>query len=416
LNVPVSYYQEGFDESFVKFVDRDNLDNQEISIINSNDDYKIKGLNIEMNVNITQDAEMRIIFDEARKDIIEGRGDGNVQMYIDRFGAFDVFGEYVIANGEYLFTSGELVKKPFQIKPGGLIRWNGDPLDATLDIDADYIVRTSLNVFLDEYLVAGTPIEQEARRNQTTELTLDLKGTIFKPIINFDLGFPDLQGELKTYADSKLRTLRSNSIALNDQVVQLIVFQTFLSSTGSLAPGVANTDLLSSAASNTLSELAGNYLSNLLTGLLTEALSDNGLISGIDFNVGLRNNTGLYAGTSPSAIGFNEVEVDGRTRFKFLNERMSLKVGGNFVRNQDSPIGINNYVAGNVVLEYFLTDERKLKMRVYGTSDIDFQTSNRRGKYGVGFGYRTEFGSLSEFQDGLNGAVKEVIDSEDEGQ
>ncbi len=413
LNVPVSYYQEGYDESFVKFVDRNNLDNQEITIINSNDNYKIKGLNIEMNVTLTQDAEMRIIFDESRQDILEGRGNGAVQMYIDRFGAFDVFGEYEIANGQYLFTSGEFVKKPFIIKPGGVIRWNGDPLDAILDIDANYIVRTPLYIFLAEYLAAETAAEQEARSTQTTELILDLTGTIFKPIINFDIAFPDLQGELKTYADSKLRTLRTNEIALNNQVVQLIVFQTFLSSDGAATSGVSNSSLLTSAAGNTLSELVSNQLSNLLTGLLSEALSDNGLISGIDFKVGLRNNSGVYS-SNTGALDFNEVEVDGRTKFRFLNERMSLKVGGNFVRNEDVIGGLGNYIAGNVVLEYFLTDERKLKVRVYGTSDIDFQSTSRRGKYGFGFGYRTQFGTLSEFQDGLRDAVKEVIDSEKE--
>lgn len=409
LNVPVSYYQEGYDESFVKFVDRNNLDNQEITIINSTDDYKIKGLTIEMNVNITQDAEMRIIFDESRQDILQGRGDGTVQMYIDRFGAFDVFGEYEIANGEYLFTSGDFVKKSFRIKPGGLIRWDGDPLNASLDIDADYTIRAPLAGFLAEYLpdVPQSPVVQEARSTQTTILTLDLQGTIFSPQINFDLSFPDLQGELKTYADSKLRTLRSNEIALNNQVAILIATGSFFNADG----GGSNTDLLASAAGNTLSELVSNQLSNLITGLVNEALSDNGLISGIDFKVGLRNNLGVFSNTGGGALEFNEVEVDGRTKFKFLNERMSLKIGGNFVRNTDVIVGLGNYIAGNVVLEYFLTDERKLKVRVYGVSDIDFQSTSRRGKYGFGFGYRSEFGTLSEFQDGLNNAVKEVLEA-----
>ena len=186
-----------------------------------------------------------------------------------------------------------------------------------------------------------------------------------------------------------------------------------MSSDGAATSGVSNSSLLTSAAGNTLSELVSNQLSNLLTGLLSEALSDNGLISGIDFKVGLRNNSGVYS-SNTGALDFNEVEVDGRTKFRFLNERMSLKVGGNFVRNEDVIGGLGNYIAGNVVLEYFLTDERKLKVRVYGTSDIDFQSTSRRGKYGFGFGYRTQFGTLSEFQDGLRDAVKEVIDSEKE--
>ena len=82
------------------------------------------------------------------------------------------------------------------------------------------------------------------------------------------------------------------------------------------------------------------------------------------------------------------------------------------MRNEDVIGGLGSYIAGNVVLEYFLTDERKLKVRLYGTSDIDFQSTSRRGKYGFGFGYRTEFGTLSEFQNGLGDSLEEVIDSE----
>lgn len=408
LNLPVTYYQEGYDESFIKFVDRNNLDNQEITIINSNDNYKIKGLNIEMNITLNQDAQMRIIFDEARRDILEGRGNGNVQMNIDRYGAFDVFGEYEVVSGDYLFTVGPLVRKPFKIKPGGLIRWQGDPLDASLNIQAEYSVRTPLSIFLAEYLIDGTGVKQEAANSQVTVLELDLGGTIFQPKVNFGISFPQLNGELKTYADSKLRTLSTNEIALNSQVMGLIVSNSFLPTTGGIGT-VGTNDFIESAGVNTLSELLSNQLSNLLTGLLTEALSDNGLISGIDFKVALRNNSGLLA-ESASALEFNEVEVNIGNRFAFLNERLSLNVGGNFIRNDQLQGFAGNYVAGNLILEYFLTDERKLKLRLYGTSDIDFQEQERRGKYGFGIGYRTEFGTLSEFQDGLSDALKEVIE------
>lgn len=408
LNLPVTYYQEGFDDNFIKFVDRNNVENEEIQIINSNDDYLIKGLNIDMNVTLTEDALLRIIFDEARGDIIEGRGNGDVQMKIDRFGAFEVFGEYNVSEGDYLFTVGNLVRKRFRVQPGGTIRWQGDPLNALLDIDAEYITRTPLNVFLAEYLVANTAVEREASASHRTVLSLDLQGTLFKPVINFDIDFPNLNGELRTLAQNKIRTLKSNSLALNNQVMGLVVSNTFLPPSNGIT-GVGTNDFFQSAGVNTLSELLSNQLSNLLTGVLTEALSDNGLISGIDFSVGLRQNNGLIT-DDVGGINFNELEVNMRNQFAFLNERLSLSVGGNFVRGNELQGLVGNYVAGNLVLEYYLTDARQLKLRLYTTSDVDFQFQNaRRGKYGTGIGYRTEFGTLSDFQNGFSEVLKEAM-------
>lgn len=411
LNIPVTNYQDGIDESFIKFVDRDNLDSGEISIINSNDDYLIKGLNLRMNVTLTDDALLRIIFDERKGDIVEGRGDGDIQMNIDRFGAFEVFGEYEISSGDYLFTAG-IVRKKFRVQPGGTIRWQGDPLNALLDIDAEYVTRTSLSGFLAEYITPGTTVEQEASSSQETILTLDLNGTLFEPRVNFDIEFPDLTGELRTLAQNKLRTLKTNQLALNNQVVGLLVANTFLTTNN--VSGAGTGQFFTNAGVNTVSELLSNQLSNLLTGLLTEALSDNGLISGIDFNVGLRNNAGLLNSEVDNGIGINEMEVNMRNRFAFLNERLSLSVGGNFVNNDQVAGVVGNYVAGNLVLEYYLTDARQLKLRLYTTSDIDYQEQGRRGRYGVGVAYRTEFGSLSDFQNGLNDVVKKLIESEEE--
>ena len=50
------------------------------------------------------------------------------------------------------------------------------------------------------------------------------------------------------------------------------------------------------------------------------------------------------------------------------------------------------------LLEYFLTDDRKLKLRMYGRYDYDEIEAVRRQKYGLGVGYRTEFGTLSDLK------------------
>ena len=45
-----------------------------------------------------------------------------------------------------------------------------------------------------------------------------------------------------------------------------------------------------------------------------------------------------------------------------------------------------------------MTDDRKLKLRMYGRYDFDEIEGQRRQRYGLGVGYRTEFGTLADFK------------------
>ena len=47
-------------------------------------------------------------------------------------------GNYKIERGDYLFTNFRVIRKPFELKQGGEIIWDGDPYDATLNVQAKY--------------------------------------------------------------------------------------------------------------------------------------------------------------------------------------------------------------------------------------------------------------------------------------
>lgn len=55
-----------------------------------------------MNLTLTPEANISIIFDADKGDVISGVGRGNMQIFIKRTGAFDIFGDYQIENGKYL--------------------------------------------------------------------------------------------------------------------------------------------------------------------------------------------------------------------------------------------------------------------------------------------------------------------------
>lgn len=123
------------------------------------------------------------------------------------------------------------VAKPFEVIRGGTIRWTGDPVNATMDIQAVYKSRTSLRPFVVEYLgLASSQLSSQANQRQDVDVILKLGGTLYNPAVTFNLAFPNLVGDLATLADSKLRLLQNNELELNSQVFGLIMFNNFLPS------------------------------------------------------------------------------------------------------------------------------------------------------------------------------------------
>jgi len=411
LSIPVSDYQEGYENSFITFIDSSTHQLSEDGFIAYDpQEFKIEGVDVEMNLDLTPAANVNIIFNEKVNDIIKGRGEGDLRVLLKRTGEFAVFGDYEVFEGEYLFTAWDLIAKPFVVKRGGLIRWTGDPINAELNINASYEnLRAPLNVFLSEYLSSATQEIQDLARERTeVDLNLTLTGQLYQPNVSFDLEFPNLTGELRSYASSKVNTLRQNESELNNQVVGLLIFNTFLPTTNNLNSDIYTLDSALSTTFNTVSEFVSTQLSFILSGFLQEALEENGFISGIDFDIGFNNNS-LYALDSGTNGNYAPDEIEVNLRNRFFDDRWELNLGGNFVR-QDATVGIeNNYIIGDFVIAYYLTADKRLKLRGYGKYDIDEVDQQREQKYGFGLSYRKEFGSLVELKKAIKSDTNKMI-------
>ncbi len=399
INIPVGETLEDYDESFIKEVKREEIFGVIKDTINL-ETPTLEGVDIRMNLVITEAAKINIIFNEATNDIMKGTGNGNMRVVVSRKGDFNIFGDYVIEAGEYLFTYfGGIVSKPFTVKRGGQIVWTGDPINANINLEANYEkLRSPLSVFLAEYLNAANA--QEATRRTDVDLKMFLTGTLYKPTVDFDLEFPELQGELKTLSDSKMRILRDNEADLNEQVAGLIMFGSFLPST-TLGNQVGSASGLARTGYNTLSEMVSNQLSFLLSGFLQEALTENGFVSGIDFDVGFSKNSefeNLGVGSPDNgSIVPDEIEVHLKPRFQ--NDKWEIDYGTSYVNNATiSPIP--RYVIHDFVLGFYLTDDRRLKLKAYGKWDKDINANNGQ-KFGFGIDYKKEFGTLTDFKKAL---------------
>lgn len=66
-----------------------------------------------------------MVFDPTIGDILRTKGNGDIKVTLDQDGLINMFGEYKISKGDYLFTLSNLLNKKFILTPGGSISWNG---------------------------------------------------------------------------------------------------------------------------------------------------------------------------------------------------------------------------------------------------------------------------------------------------
>jgi hypothetical protein len=212
----------------------------------------INGLRLDLDLEITPDAEIKIIFDQKAGDIIKGNGNGNLRLEIDTKGEFNMYGTFTIEQGDYLFTLQNFFNKFFTIDRGGTISWTGDPYEARIDIDAIYSTKASVYD-----LVAGTSDEElkDLQRRIPVEVALKLTGSLLLPDVAFDIRLPD-ETTLSSVAYQQVEKVKQDEGELNKQVFGLLILNRFLPTNS----GAGNQNI-GSDVNNSVSEFLLNQLS-----------------------------------------------------------------------------------------------------------------------------------------------------------
>ncbi len=346
---------------------------------------ELTGINVNMQLSLTDDAEVSVIFDEVTGDILKGKGRGNLLIKSLRNGVFNVNGDFELEQGQYLFTLYNFVNKPFTLTRGGVATWTGDPLNANINIEAVYEgLQAAPFLLLQEYLGENQDLTEEAKRRTTVKLKMLLTGSLLKPNISFDLELPDLTGNLRNYADNKIQYLKLNQDQFNQQIFGLLVLGTFLNNSNPWEGGLIGN--LGTTTINTMSEMLSNQFSLFVTNLLNNAFDDVNFISGIDFNIGYDIDNTKIAGTN-----LNESEVVLSLKQRLWNDQIIVTLGGNYKSN--SQILGNSYFNPESVIEWN-TPVQGLKMRVYYRGDESIE--GIKHKIGAGISLRKEFDRIFE--------------------
>lgn len=365
--IPLSGTGEISENDFISFVRKDGQ-------VKLKDEYKVKtaGVTLDFNLNVTPDAEVKLIFDQKVGDVLRATGNGNIKLNINTNGEFKMYGDYVIEDGDYLFTLQNIINKRFYIEKGGTIKWSGIPYEAELDLSAVYKARAALFPFFPDAGVETSTVSGGATKNDYTKrVPIDLKllmtGNLSSPEINFNIGIPTVDAGTRQQVLNYVNT----DDEMNRQVFSLLILNSFVRPY-QLANNGAGNNALNAVGSNS-TEMLSNQLSNMLSKLSK------------DVDVGVNYRPG-------DEISKKELELVLSTQL--FNDKLS--VDGNVGNNSNSQS--TNNIVGDVNIEYKLTDDGKVKIKTFNRANDNNQANLSTGAYtqGIGVFYREEFDTIDD--------------------
>lgn len=398
LYIPLTSTSDAKDIQFITFTNTDEAE-KEIKPKKNFSFTDLKGLNFEMNISVTEDAEIQLIFDEQAGDIIKSRGSGDLKLSINREGDFKMYGRYEIIRGEYLFTLLNFVNKPFNLVSGGTISWYGDPYGAELNMDATYEQTTAVYNFVRDEVELLSNVQDEAAKATKVVVTMHLNGELLKPSISFDMNFPNVTSQLKSLTDNKLRLLKQDQNELSRQVFGLVVIGSFLPpNTGFIQPNDYAATLY-----NTFTQMIGNQFSNYLAGLASEWFKGN--VSSIDLDIIYSDYQNAISNPNQAlAAGGRELQV--RLKSGFIDDRITVQVGSQFGIGGRTNLPISDgFLGEDVTIEIRLTKNNQWRLKMYQRLEPDI-SGQRRDRYGIGLSFQKEFDSFGAMLQGIGDRFK----------
>jgi hypothetical protein len=354
FSIPLSDSEELGEYDFIKIKKIDTLSIQE-----EKEEYKVQltGMQLDFDLNITPDAEVKIIFDPTMGDEITTRGNGNLRIAINAMGEFKMLGDYVIESGTYLFTLKDfLINKKFKVEEGSNLRWTGDPINANININTFYRTKASLSDLTGD---------QTSSYRTTVDCQLSLTGKLMEPEIGYNIFLP--------YAEQEQRNRLAAEISSNEkmgkQFLSLLVLNRFLYNGNQEKSGLENSNI----AGVNASELLSNQLSNWLSQISDE----------VDIGVNYRPGSEL-----------NPQELELALSTQLLNDRLSINGSVDMKTNAEAENA--NNVLGNLDLDYKITRNGKIRARAYNRANDNEIINYSKYTQGIGVFYTEEFDKFNE--------------------
>ncbi len=317
-----------------------------------------KDLNISMTLNVLPNLDFRLLIDPNTDNLLRATGNAALNLNINPGrGLFNMYGDYQITEGTLTINFENLIERQFTIQSGSTIDWSGSPMDATLDIEAFYSLKTSLAPLLNLS-------DQSPRTNTTVECIVRLSDKLSEPTISFDVRVPN--------ADSEYQNLISSAFSTQEmmatQFIYLLAFGNFYSDTSAQNLNIG---------AQTGSMIGFDFLSRQISNLLSsEDVS-------FDFRYRPR-----------GELNSDEVGVD--IQKPLIGDKLVLELEASYDTGNNPTSSTETRVSGGGSLTYTIDKAGNLVLRGFSRTIDSFDENQGLQENGVGLYYQRNFNTFKE--------------------
>ncbi|APG59523.1 N-acetyl-gamma-glutamyl-phosphate reductase [Christiangramia salexigens] len=359
FKIPLSDTESVGDNSFIRFLSPEEkaakLAGKEIEV------PEVKGVELIFDLDVTNEAEVEVVVDQTSGSTLRGRGSGNLLLEINTNGKFNMWGDFVVYEGVYNFKYAGLVQKVFNVESGGSINWDGNPVDAQLDVSAVYSLNANPAVLLENPSV---------NRKIPVDVVINLQGEIEQPDISFDIEFPNASSTVKSELQYRIDDRASKEL----QALFLVTQGTFYSEFG----------LRGAAIYGTLAERASSIVNDIFA-------DEDG-----KFQVGVNYVQGDRTPDQQTVDRFGltlSTQISDRV---IINGQVGVPIGG----------VTESVIIGDLEIDFLLNEDGTLRAKVFNReSNIQFIGEEIGFTQGIGLSYSVDFDTFKEL-------IRKIVNTE----
>ena len=334
------------------------------SVLSQIDNTGSTDIRLNMQVEVDPSGTLRMITDKKSGDLITVHGTGPIQATYYNKGDFQMFGTYTVQRGTYDLSIQNLIKKSFTLHQGGTVAFTGNPLNADVNILANYLVTSAS---LADLNIGGNFSNNSIPVNCLIKFT----GKMSNMNLALDFDLPNVSDDEKMM----VHNLIASDEERTTQVLYLLSMGRFFTYNYNSTLAAAN----QSQSAVMMQSLLAGTLSSQLNSIIANAVGNS--------------NWSFGANVSPGQQGWNNMEVDGQLSGRLLDNRLLFngKVG-----YHEREAATTNFV-GDFDVQYLLNPRGTWSLKAYSETNTRYFSRTSLTTQGLGIQFKHDFDSFFEF-------------------
>ena len=344
----------------------------------------IERFTMDLNFAANDPVNVRLIFDRVTNDILSANGTGQIRLLLQDQDV-SMFGRFNIQGGNYQFVSGDIFTRRFSLQEGGSISWQGDLIDANLDITAVYRARPDISALQAASGGGAQQQQQQPGQRVPVELVLQIGGTITAIENEFFFRLPSgIEGSSDPTIATQINNLNQNEDEKLIQATSILLSGNFIPS--SQAQGLSFTEGISGTAAVVNPLITSQVINPLLSNQINSLLR-----SDITFDIDVNLNA------------FNEVDLG--VALRLFDDRVILRREGQ-ITGEQSEIG-DLGATYRINRTFSLTAFHRQDPTLANTGAAE--TRQTQEMNGLGLEAQMQFNTWQSFRNRLSNAVRSLF-------